>query len=198
MRHSHTIATLATSLVLASCATTPANLHGRFTEVDAWHAANAQWRGSQVRWGGVVVGARATDAGDCLEVAQYPLDRFTLRPFFRFPGVPNATLTWSATASYPDAAARFLACGADSMGELHPLGSVLTMTGQLQPAQVFRVDAKQCQHAANARLVPTPDYSGTAHAAGDGLCVVALPTVAVTTVHTWDDRFWSPRVSSVR
>lgn len=192
MRDSGKIAAAAASLILASCASTPVDLHGRYTEVDAWHAANPQWQGSEVRWGGVVVGARATDAGNCLEIAQYPLDKFTLRPYFRFPGVSNATLVWSANASYPGAAARFLACGADSAGELHPAGTVVTMTGQLRPAQVFQVDDKQCEHAGTARHARTPDYSGTAHVAGDGLCVIALPTVAAMTVHTWDDRFWRP------
>ena len=186
------IASILVPVLVAGCASTPAKLQGDFVDVDAWHAANANWLGAEVRWGGVVVGSRATDAGQCLEIAQYPLDRFTLRPYQNFPGGPNAMLAWSANASYPKAHARFLACDADSAPALRGTGAVVTMTGQVHRAQVFQVSDKQCERRLTHNESSLPDYSSTAHASADGLCVIALPTLALTSTKVWDDTLWKP------
>ena len=176
------------SLMLASCATTPTAFRGDFADVQQTQAVLPAMVGKNVLWGGLVVGTRATDQGQCLEVAAFPLDRYTSRPIPE-EGIVR-TLMQSDDYSWTRRGyrARFLACDGirlddDALDE----GAVITLTGTLRAPQLFEVSAASCDDTYHAVPKWSPHYSGTPHVMADGSCIVAIPTLEVGYAQRWKD-----------
>lgn len=165
------ILALASFLALAGCAITPAQLHGNFPDVGTTEASTEKYTGVDVRWGGIVTGVRLTDAGECLEVAAYPLARYTPRP----------ATAGSLGAIYRRP--RFLACGAQiSADEIHDTSGTVTVVGTIEPSKIFQVEPAYCAVTpTNRRAV----YAGTIRASNDDACVILLPTVNIVAIHAW-------------
>lgn len=177
--------------VVCGCASPPANLRGDYAEVTPAQGSDRRWQGSDVRWGGVVVGARLTDAGECAEIAQFPLDRFTFRPYRIFPGGSDGLLQGlvaTDNSSRAEAAPRFLACPGHALNsDTSRVGTVVTVVGTLQAASVFEVNGRNCVNSHQVEVSAVPDYSGTMHATGQNACFVSLPTVTVAASRVWPE-----------
>jgi Outer membrane lipoprotein Slp family len=183
---------------LSGCSSVPTALRGNFAEVTQAQASSPAFLGTEVRWGGVVVGARESNRGECLEIADFPLDTYYARPYapdtfshaalFR-KDIVNYYLTESPRDSMP---ARFLACDAPQVNsKLDRVGAVLTVTGMIEPASVVQVMHDACT-APVARTMwqrneHIPNYVGTEHVSDDGRCVVSLPTVQTQAIYAWKE-----------
>ena len=178
-------------VLLAACASTPANLKGDYAEVSPAQGSDARWQGTTVRWGGVVVGVRLTDVGECAEIAQFQLDRFTYQPYRVFPGGADGLhhgVLATVSLAHAESAPRFLACDLRAWKpDASRVGAVVTLVGALQPALVFKVRGQNCLKAGRFAANATPDYSGTMHATDDGACFISLPTLKVTASRTWPE-----------
>lgn len=192
---------------LFGCATVPSSVSGNFVAVTQEQAASSPTLvGTGVRWGGVVVGRRQSDAGECLEVAAYPLDNYYARPYRGSQGPQSfATLFGKNVADHDSTGGfhadelppRFLACDQPRGDEaVNRVGTVLTLTGILEPARIFAVSKDACTTSIadmgwhkNERI---PDYVGTPHAAADGRCVVSLATVRIHSAYAWKEPPASP------
>lgn len=183
---------------LAGCSSVPTVLRGNFADVTQTQASLAAFLGTEVRWGGVVVGARESSRGECLEIADFPLDAYYARPYtpdtfshaalFR-KDVVNYYLTESPRDSMP---ARFLACDAPRVdSKLERVGTVLTVTGMIEPAAVVQVIDDACTPPVARtmwqRNERVPNYVGTEHVSDDGRCVVSLPTVQARAIYAWKE-----------
>ena len=187
---------------IAGCATVPSNVGGNFASVTQSQAASSRaFVGTQVRWGGVVVGSREVSNGECLEVAAYPLDDYYARPYRENMGSRSfAALFGKDVANYDSNGGafkdklppRFLACG-DARGDsdVNRVGAVLTLTGTLGSAHVFEVSDDACTPPVAGmgwqKNPFIPDYVGTLHASGGGRCVVSLPTLRVLSAYAWKE-----------
>ena len=179
-----------TSLLLSACSSTPQRLRGNFANVTTTMASTEKFSGSAVRWGGVVTGARATDAGDCLEVAAYPLDRTSARPlvpsgsgaYSRVEGSQTSPLTGSHIRSKwtdHDAASLFLACTDRPFDrEIYFSGAVVTFTGVIEPSHVYHVTRADCAR----------QYLGTTHATNGDTCVISLPILKTDVAYAWKEQ----------
>lgn len=183
MRGSMRILTgLGVALLLSACAT-PAKLRGEFVDLVPSDASTGKFSGTPVRWGGVISGARDTDAGTCIEVAAFQLDRWTLRPrahpydYYR-----TTTPKYDGGRSPP----RFLACGAQIRDRsVFYSGGVVTVTGSLEPPLSIEAAMASCEGDTWRRSLP--DYTGTVHLASDGLCAVSLPVLKISEAHLWKE-----------
>jgi Outer membrane lipoprotein Slp family len=187
---------------LFGCSTVPSSVSGNFVAVTQTQAASSPaFVGTEVRWGGVVVGTRQSDAGECLEVAAYPLDTYSARPYRGEQGPQSfATLFGKDVANHDSTGGfhkdrlppRFLACD-EPRGDaaVNHVGAVLTLTGILEPARSFHVSNDACTTGAADtgwhRNERTPDYVGTTHAVGNTQCDVSLPTVRIHSSYAWKE-----------
>ena len=176
-------------LLLGACASIPANLQGNYAEITPAQGSEPHWQGTDVRWGGVVVGSRLTDAGECAEIAQFQLDRFTYQPYRVFPGGDDGLhrgLLAKVSVGQIESAPRFLACADRFMiPDISRLGAVVTVVGTLQPALVFEVRGENCINTHRIEAIDAPDYSGTMHAAEENACLISLPAIKVTASREW-------------
>ena len=183
---------------LSGCSSVPATLRGSFVEVTQAQASSPAFVGTEVRWGGVVVGTRESSRGECLEIAAFPLDTYYARPYapdtfshaalFR-KDIANYDLTESPRDKMP---ARFLACNAPRVdSNLDRVGAVLTLTGMIEQASVVEVIDDACTPPVDGvlwqRNEHIPNYVGTLHVADDGRCVVSLPTVQTQAIYAWKE-----------
>ena len=188
------------ALSLCACAATPPSISGKFAEITQAQASMPEAVGQNVRWGGVVVGSRDSENGPCLEIAAFPLDTFHARPYVTTPSTNGfASLFRKGIENHPNGAfsdgnlpARYLACNVakfdSSSGEQ---GAVLTLTGSIEPANLFEVDREACDYSARPALVQRkeslPNYAGTLHLVRDGHCFVSLPTLHAATLYAWKE-----------
>jgi len=178
-------------LFLTGCASTPVNVRGDYAEVTPAQGSDPDLRGMPVRWGGVVVGTRLTDGGECAEVAQFPLDRFTSQPFRVFPGGNDGLhrgLLATVSLGHAQSTPHFLACPARGLGAQESrVGAVITLVGTLQPALVFEVSGRDCVDSRRIEANGAPDYSGTMHASSERACFISLPTIRIRGSHAWPE-----------
>ena len=181
MRGSMRILTgLSVALLLSACAT-PARLRGEYVDLDPINASTGKFSGTPVRWGGIITGARATDADTCVEVAVFPLDRWTLRPRGLPDGYYHAT---DLKFMYRRSPSRFLACGNEirDRSEFYS-GGVVTVTGHLETPLSIEAALASCE--GDVRRQNLPDYAGTVHLVSDGICAVSLPVLKISQIHVW-------------
>lgn len=116
------IALIAALLALSACTTIPEQIQGTFADISPARVEPSVF-GSEVRWGGVIVGSSAKDSQSCLEILSHDLDKY-LRP-----KLDDST------------AGRFLAC---QPGFLDPMvftaGREITVTGKIQKIEVQKVE----------------------------------------------------------
>ncbi len=176
-------------LVLSACSTAPTKLQGDFANVSVTESTSGQWNGSMVRWGGLVVGGRLTDAGACLEVAEFPLDRVTLEPYVRSPGDNLLFLGWKLAYTPAGSAAtpRFLACDQAFDTTTYHAGAVVTMSGYIGTMQNYNVAPDKCEPGSRNRP-RTADYSANITAVSDSSCQILLPTLIVATAYAWKEK----------
>jgi hypothetical protein len=180
--------------LLGACSLNPPQLRGTFTDLAPAQASTNQFAGTDVRWGGIVTGARTTDAGACLEIGWYPLDRWTWQPqgliYSRSDGIEQRlfnktphTVAYPRGNSAPVATPRFLACGeaAANIDRYFP-GSVVTLTGRLAVPEIYAVQYTDCVREDRPWMA---DYSSTIHAHDDDTCVVSLPVVNMKSIVAW-------------
>jgi outer membrane lipoprotein len=109
-------------LALSACTTIPEQIQGTFPEISPARVEPSVF-GSDVRWGGVIVGSTARDSQSCLEILSRDLDKY-LRP-----KLEDST------------AGRFIAC---QPGFLDPMvfapGREITVTGKIQKTEVRKVE----------------------------------------------------------
>jgi len=176
-------------LILGACTSMPPSLQGDYAEITPAQGSDPHWQGTDVRWGGVVVGSRLTDAGECAEIAQFPLDQFTYQPYRVFPGGDDGLhrgLLAKVSVGQIETAPRFLACpGRSANSSISRLGTVVTVAGTLQSALVFEVRSQNCINTHRIEAIDAPDYSGTMHAADKNACFISLPTIRVTASREW-------------
>jgi outer membrane lipoprotein len=110
------------ALALSACTTIPEEIQGTYQEVSPARVEPGVF-GSEVRWGGVILGSRNTDQGTCFEILSRSLDKY-LRP-----ELEDSTL------------GRFIACKA---GFHDPIvftkGREVTVTGRIQAIDTRKVD----------------------------------------------------------
>jgi len=179
-----------TSLLLSACSSAPQRLRGNFANVSTTMASTEKFSGSAVRWGGIVTGARSTDAGDCLEVAAYPLDRISARPLVPLGSGAYSRIEGSQTLppigshirskwTDHDAASLFLACTDRPFDRgMYFSGAVVTFTGVIEPSHVYQVTRVDCAR----------QYVGTIHATNDDACVISLPILKTDVAYAWKEQ----------
>ena len=149
-----------------------------------------------MRWGGVLIGARLASEQSCAEVAAFPLDALTGKPYDAHAGagrgfevlfasgLHRATPPRHGAYSHTPLAPRFLACSASGSELLDaPPGAVVTVVGRLQPTQVFAVAQKECMQ----RAWKFSDYAGNAPAKQGDDCIAALPTLTIESAVVWKE-----------
>ncbi len=185
-------------IALAGCSSVPTTLRGNFVDVPQAQAASPVYAGTEVRWGGVVVGTRESSRGECLEIAAFPLDTYYERPY-----APDSfshaalfrkdVVNYALTSTHRDAMpARFLACDVSHVdADRDHTGAVLTLTGMIEPAAMVDVVDDSCNSAVaggvwqrNERI---PNYIGTTHESNDGRCTVSLPTIRTQSIYAWKE-----------
>lgn len=109
-------------LALSACTTIPEQIQGEFPDISPARVEPGVY-GSNVRWGGVILGARNSDSETCFEILSRELDKY-LRP-----ELEDVT------------AGRFIAC---KSGFHDPLvftrGREITVTGTIETSEVRKVD----------------------------------------------------------
>lgn len=164
-------ASVVSTLLLAACATAPAQLQGAFADVGVHQAATGQFGGERVRWAGLVTGARQTGDQTCLELAWYPSNASTLRP---------------TIVGFPNQLPHFLACGTaitdrDTYGD----GTFVSVVGTIQAPLVYDVDFANCKSSPPFSHRYTA-YRGSALIATNEHCFVSLPSVNVAAAYVWN------------
>lgn len=171
---------MSTALLLEACTTTP--FHGSYVDLSLNDATQTQAFGKQVLWGGVVLGERLTDAGDCVEIGQFPIDRFSGRPQNTFTE-PERRLGFTERH-----APRFLACGANVDADSYRQGARISIVGTIERAQVFSMPTSSCEEHQDTFVRDGSRYASTPHILADGTCVVAIPMLQVTDARVWKER----------
>jgi hypothetical protein len=187
---------------LSGCSTVPSSVSGNFVAVTQEQAASSpSFVGTEVRWGGVVVGTRQSDTGECLEMAAYPLDNYYARPYRGDQGPQSFSTLFGKDVANLDSTGgfhkdrlppRFLACD-QSRGDaaVNRVGAVLTLTGILEPTRVFDVSKDACNTSMTDmgwhKNEIIPDYVGTPHATSGDRCVVSLATLRIQTAYSWKE-----------
>jgi outer membrane lipoprotein len=119
MRH---LLLLTALLALSACTAIPEQIEGTFPEISPARVDPSAF-GSNVRWGGVIVGSTAKDSQSCLEILSHELDKY-LRP-----------------KQEDSTAGRFIAC---QPGFLDPMvfagGREITVTGTIERIEVRKVE----------------------------------------------------------
>jgi len=116
------LALLTLILVLSACTTIPEQIQGTYAEISPARVEPSVF-GSDVRWGGVIVGSTARDNQSCLEILSHDLDKY-LRP-----KIEDST------------AGRFIACQADFLDPMvFTAGREVTITGKIQKIEVRKVE----------------------------------------------------------
>jgi outer membrane lipoprotein len=119
MRHLLLVTAL---LALSACTSIPEQIEGSFQEISPARVEPSVF-GSNVRWGGVIVGSTAKDSQSCLEILSHDLDKY-LRP-----KLEDST------------AGRFIAC---QPGFLDPMvftaGREITVTGTIERIELRKVE----------------------------------------------------------
>jgi len=109
-------------LALSACTTIPEQIQGTFQDISPARVDPSVF-GSNVRWGGVIVGSSAKAGESCLEILSHDLDKY-LRP-----KLEDST------------AGRFIAC---KPGFLDPMvfasGREITVTGQIEKIETGKVE----------------------------------------------------------
>jgi outer membrane lipoprotein len=109
-------------LALSACTTVPEQIQGTFADISPARVETSVF-GSDVRWGGVIVGSRVKENQTCLEILSRELDKY-LRP-----------KTDDSTAG------RFMAC---QPGFLDPMvfsaGREITVTGNIKAIEVQKLE----------------------------------------------------------
>jgi hypothetical protein len=183
----HLIVALITVL-LGACAQSPPRLQGDFASFEPNQTTTGELSGYRVRWGGVVTGERVTDVGSCVEVAVFPLDRWTLRPIGlsgtkAYQHVELIRPAYSISGTLQPAP-HFLACGEQILdGSRFYPGAVLTATGIVEPPYVFETEPARCW----GEPVVATDYASTFHVARAGQCAVSLPVLKISQVQAWTE-----------
>jgi len=194
------------SLVLSGCVATPPQLRGDFVSADPARASLGEFAGAKVRWAGIVVGERLADSGNCLEVAAFPIDSNTLKPYesgllpyqgFKALFADGRFLINGTQHRVPP---RFLACTARSFDrETYPDFSVVTLVGTLATPRVFQVALADCGSSRKPSPIatvhstpmanPSPEvfYAGNVHAANDRACVVSMAVVDTNEIVAWTE-----------
>jgi starvation-inducible outer membrane lipoprotein len=178
------------ALLLSACATKTSLRSDSFIAVTPTQASTGQWNGSAVRWGGVVAGERLTDAGSCLEIAAFPVDSSSGKPYAGQPG-DKGLLALMLNASFflrgggsINVPGRFLACreGVGFDHTAYKMFAVVTVEGTLSAPNIFQVKLSECRTHA-----PPSNYAGTVHASNDENCVVSLPVVNISSLKAWKE-----------
>jgi hypothetical protein len=189
------------SLFLVSCSTVPTQLRGHFTQVDVSRATSGEGQGSQVRWGGVIVGRRQIDDNECLEVAASPsIDGSTGRPL----EISGATYGNAVDPVFPTirrgkVPPHYLACGGSLQRSDYSRGALVTLVGVLEANRTFQVSRESCNGSITKEAHGSPprafaekylwesDYSGSSHTTNDQNCVVTLPVLSVAEAYAWKE-----------
>src|SRR5579883_3279382 len=138
MRSSTLLAIAVVAASLNACAPLPQRLRGDFAALEPNQTSAGELNGYPVRWGGIVTGERMVDAGACIEVAIFPLDKWTQRPI----GLTGTKAYHHVAVTRPAyfisgklrPAPRFLACGDQILdGTTFYPGAVVTATGIVEP-----------------------------------------------------------------
>jgi starvation-inducible outer membrane lipoprotein len=179
MRNSIRIFAFASTSVLCACATTPPQLRGDFADITPMQAATNRFADSHVRWGGIIVGSRGTDAGACLEIAAFPLQPVTMQP------IDSASIILRHSAGIP----RFLACGTPTADRnTYYNGREVSLTGAIASAYTYEVESADCNSRHRPSVAETEanaDYSGSARVRLGDKCFISLPTLNVETAYAW-------------
>jgi starvation-inducible outer membrane lipoprotein len=181
-------ATALVASLLSACTHTPERLRGEFVPVEPAQASTGKFNDTSVRWGGIITGSRAMDSGTCIEVAAFPLDRWTSRPIRldsdAYEHRDSIRPMYYANGKF-DSAPRFLACGKQILDKsTYHVGAVVTLTGILEQPYVFEAEFTSCVENLPQRR-GQPDYAGTVHIAKDRVCAVSLPVLKIVQVHAW-------------
>jgi hypothetical protein len=193
-------------LVLSGCVATPPQLRGDFVSADPARASLGEFAGAKVRWAGIVVGERLANSDNCLEVAAFPIDSNTLKPYengllphqgFKALFADGRFLINRTQQRVPP---RFLACAARSFDrETYPDFSVVTLVGTLATPRVFQVALADCGLSRKPSPVATVHstpmaspsaevfYAGNVHAANDQACVVSMAVVDIHEIVAWTE-----------
>ena len=186
MRGPALIGVALSAAMLCACSPLP-QLRGDFAKVDSLAASSGKFDGTTVRWGGVVTGTRMTDAGNCIEVAAYMLDRWSFRPtglspdaYQKNPAIQPSYYEGARRYARP----RFLACGDAVLDDssYYP-GAVVTLTGSIERPFVFEAEYDSCQANGHDRV--QADYTGTVHAIDEQRCAVFLPVLKIAQAYAW-------------
>jgi hypothetical protein len=132
-------------------------------------AARGGHEGATVLWGGRIVGRRAEEGKNCIEVASFPLRKGDGRP---------------QTLSKREEGQRFLACQADAFdASKFAIGNQATVTGVVGSIEQ-RVFAGSCKNVTDAKGRADPGSHRTATAKG---CEVSIPLVTVADSRAWPE-----------
>ncbi|MBS0566600.1 MAG: Slp family lipoprotein [Proteobacteria bacterium] len=177
------------AFLFSACAQTPPRLRGEFVPIEPAQASTGKFNGTPVRWGGIVTGMRAVDAGSCIEVSAFPLDKWTSRPInldtSAYTHGDSVRPMYYTQSGKFDSPPRFLACGADTQDKsIYHVGAVVTAVGTLAEPLVFEAEFTSCLENLPQRH-GQPDYAGSIHVAKDRLCAVSLPILRIAQAYAW-------------
>jgi hypothetical protein len=185
MRSSAILAIALSCALLVACASTPQQLRGNFAKIGTNDVSTGAWTGSSVRWGGIVAGARATDSGNCLEIAMFPVDNTTGTPYANsqtsgYPGLESLFLNRSAYLSnwLLGPMPRFLACGQQPLARAtYPRGAIVTVVGTVLAPHVYQVNLNGCKAL----------YGSNVHASNEVECLISLPALNIEQIVAWKE-----------
>jgi starvation-inducible outer membrane lipoprotein len=182
--------------LLAACAQAPSKLSGNFVAIEPSQIGDNALTGARVRWGGVLIGARLANDQSCAEIAAFPIDELTGKPYDPHAGAGRGFAVLFATGQHKanptrhgaysnePLKPRFLACSTTAGAPLGTApGAIVTVVGRMQPSQVFAVAQKECtQHEWKVA-----DYEGNTPTVKGDDCIVSLPTLTLESEVVWKE-----------
>ncbi|MEP6939975.1 MAG: Slp family lipoprotein [Rudaea sp.] len=191
------------ALTSSACAFAASPVAAESSSIGIEQARSQALAGSAVRWGGIVIGAHPTDQGQCLEVAYFPITKYSHTPYDKESNQDGfrrvlwyarqlqetdafadgaSTNAWPVRTAPPAgslAGPRFLACQPQTLDatKTRP-GTVVTLTGKLEATRSTAAGTEVCRD-------PNAAWHGDASGSDPQNCLVSVPIVALDDIVAW-------------